>query len=123
MLAHERLEAWKVCHELWIAVFQSTARWPVTERYVLASQLKRASLSAPANIAEGAAKFGPREYARHLNIAIGSLAEAAYLLRAAKDVNLIPQGEFDRLFTIQQRGSYLTMRLYRAVREAAIRKP
>jgi four helix bundle protein len=118
MLPHERLDAWQACHELWIAVFKSTLKWPASEKYVLVTQIKRAALSSSANIAEGVAKRGPRDYARHLNIAIGSLAEVASLLRSAKDVDVIDGAEFDRLFQVQQKASRVTMFLYKAVRRA-----
>ena len=84
----------------------------------LGNQIKRAALSSSANIAEGVAKRGPRDYARHLNIAIGSLAEVASLLRSARDVDLIDGAEFDRLFQVQQKASRVTMFLYKAVRRA-----
>src|SRR5262245_4410965 len=98
MLPYERFDAWRACHELWLAIYAATLRWPMAERYVLTSQIKRASLSAPANIAEGATKRGPRDFARHLNIALGSLGEVAYLLRAAKDPEIINEVEYERLF-------------------------
>ena len=121
MLPHERFDAWRACHDLWLAIYAATLRWPAVERYVLTSQIKRASLSAPANIAEGAAKRGPRDFARHLNIALGSLGEVAYLLRAARDPGIISEGEYNRLFQVQQKASRLAMLLYKAVRNSANR--
>ena len=122
MLPHERFDAWRACHELWLAIYKATLRWPPAERYVLVSQIKRATLSAPSNIAEGAAKRGPRDFARHLNIALGSLGEVAYQLRAAWDPGIIDEEEYHRLFAVQQTASLLTMRLYKAVRNAANRE-
>ena len=123
MLPHERLRAWQACHSLWIAVFQITERWPANERYGLTAQVKRAALSASANIAEGAAKRGSRDYARHLNIAIGSLAEVAALLLAARDVGVLDQSSYEELFKVQQQASLLTMMLYKAIRNSAKRQP
>jgi len=123
MLPHERLQAWEVCHRLWLEVFQASVGWPPAERYGLTAQIKRAALSPAANIAEGAAKRGSREFARHLNIAIGSLAEVAYLLRAARDVAVVDRGEFERLFELQQTASRLTMLLYKAIRRSAQSQP
>ena len=75
MLAHERLEAWKLCHELVLAVYAATASFPKHELYGLTSQARRAAFSAAANIAEGAAKQGSAEFRRFIDISIGSLAE------------------------------------------------
>ena len=88
MVAHERFEAWRLAHQLALAVFSVTDGWPKSELYVLTSQVRRAALSIPANIAEGAARQGPREFARYLSIASGSLAELQYLLRFSRDRGL-----------------------------------
>ncbi len=112
-----------ICHALWIAIFRATLAWPIAERHGIAAQIKRAALSAGANIAEGAARRGPREYARHLNIAVGSLAEVEYLLRAAKDVELLDPDTYERLQGLQRHAGRVTMLLYRAVRQAAGRAP
>ena len=85
MLSHERLKAWELCHELVLGVYRQTERWPLQERYGLTSQIRRAAVSAPTNLAEGAAKHGRREFRRYVDIALGSVAETAYLLRLAKD--------------------------------------
>jgi four helix bundle protein len=58
MLAHKRLHAWKLCHELVLAVYAVTTSFPKHELYGLTSQARRAAFSAAANIAEGAAKRG-----------------------------------------------------------------
>jgi four helix bundle protein len=85
MIAHERLEAWRWAHRLALEVYNATDRWPRSEMYGLTSQARRAAISIPANIAEGAARRGPREFARYLNISLGSLAELSYLLLFSRD--------------------------------------
>jgi four helix bundle protein len=85
MMPYERFEAWKITHQLALQVYSVTERWPKSERYELTSQIRRASLSAPTNIAEGAAKRGRQEFRRFLDIARGSLSEVSYLLRFSKD--------------------------------------
>ena len=94
MTRHERLLAWQRSHELSIAVYRATAAWPVNERYGLTSQVRRAASSVGANIEEGAARYGPREFKRFLNIALGPLGELENHLRLALDLGLMGQGRF-----------------------------
>jgi hypothetical protein len=56
MMPYEKFAAWRVTHELALEVYRTTDRWPISERYQLTAQVRRAALSAPTNIAEGAAK-------------------------------------------------------------------
>ena len=72
---HERLEAWKFAMQLVKAVYQMTSDFPAEERYGLAQQMRRAAVSIPSNIAEGAGRNGPKEYLHFIGIARGSLAE------------------------------------------------
>ena len=89
MQPYERLLAWQQCHSLALLVYRASDKWPVSERYALTSQVRRAAVSAPTNIAEGSAKKGKREFRRYLDIALGSLAEVSYLLLLARDLNLL----------------------------------
>ena len=90
--------------------------WERREQYGLTSQARRAAISVPANIAEGSAKRGRREFGRYLDIALGSLSELSYLLMMARDLGLLSRerwGEFDALHT--ETGKIL-WGLYAAVR-------
>jgi four helix bundle protein len=80
---HRKLRVFGQADALVIAVYRATATFPVEERYVLQSQLRRAALSAAANIVEGCARRTTREYLQGLNIANGSAAEACYLVNVA----------------------------------------
>jgi four helix bundle protein len=119
MLAYERLHAWKLCHELVLAVYSATASFPRQELYGLTSQARRAAFSAAVNIAEGAAKRGPREFRRFIDISIGSLAELAYTLRLAKELQLLSVDGWNRIDALRRRAGFVTWRLYRAVGNAA----
>lgn len=68
---HEQLEAWKYAMQLVKAVYQLTAE----ERYGLAQQMRRAAVSIPSNIAEGAGRNGEKEFLNFIGISRGSLAE------------------------------------------------
>src|SRR6266478_2127237 len=70
MLAHERLLAWQLCHELVLAVYDATTSFPKHELYGLTSQARRAAFSAAVNIAEGSAKRGSAEFRRFIDISV-----------------------------------------------------
>ena len=112
----ERLEAWQCCHELFLEVYKVTARFPKHELYGLTSQMRRAAFSAAANIAEGSAKRGPRELRRFLDIALGSLAETAYAIRAATDLGLLASEESKRLDDLRAKAGKVTWGLHRRVK-------
>ena len=116
MLAHERLHAWKLCHELVLAVYGVTASFPKHELYGLTSQARRAAFSAAANIAEGAAKRGSAEFRRFIDISIGSLAELAYTLRVAKNLQLLSEDDWTSVDALRRRAGFVTWRLYRSIR-------
>ena len=97
MQPHEQIDAWKAAHALVLAVYAHTKGWPIEERYGLTSQVRRAAFSVAANIVEGRAKRGRKEFRRYLDIAWGSLAEVGYTIQLAKDLGLLAKGDFDRL--------------------------
>lgn len=72
---HEQLEAWKFGMQLVKAVYQMTSDFPAEERYGLAQQMRRAAVSIPSNIAEGAGRNGAKEFLNFIGISRGSLAE------------------------------------------------
>ena len=73
----------------------------------------------PSNIAEGAAKRGTREFRRYLDIANGSLAELAYLLRFTKDRGIIDQESYAALEAQRDKAGRLTWRLYASLARSA----
>ncbi len=69
------LVAWQKAMELVLAVYRVTGAWPREEQYGLTSQVRRAAVAIPSNLAEGHGRSGPREYAHHVSIAFGSRCE------------------------------------------------
>src|SRR4051794_37889617 len=114
-MPYEKFEAWKVTHQLALEVYRITELWPKCERYQLTSQTRRAALSAPTNIAEGAAKRGTREFRRYLDIALGSLSELSYLLRFSRDRGILDEKSFESLEELRSRAGLLTWRLYKCM--------
>jgi len=119
MMPYEKFEAWQVAHELALEIYRVTDDWPREERFGLTIQLRRAALSAPTNIAEGAAKRGNREFRRFLDIALGSLSEVSYLLRFSRDRELLTPESWLELETLRNRSGQLTWRLYRSISRPA----
>ena len=117
MIAHERFKAWRWAHRLALEVYDATDRWPRNEMYGLTSQARRAALSIPTNIAEGAARHGRREFARFLSISLGSLAELSYLLLFSRERGLCNEAEWRALESLRDQTGKLVYGLYRRVRQ------
>ena len=113
---YESLHAWRACHEVVLAVYRASCGWPESERYGLTSQCRRASVSAAANIAEGAGKKGYKEFARFLGISLGSLSELTYLIRLAHELQYLGRTEFSELEILRDPGR-LTWGLLRSIRD------
>jgi four helix bundle protein len=80
------LLVWQKAHQFVLAVYRMSDSFPKQEIYGLTSQLRRAAISIPANIAEGFRKKGKSDKARFMNIAQGSVEECRYYLILAKDL-------------------------------------
>lgn len=91
--AHTELEAWREGIALVKAMYEATKGFPAEERYGLTSQIRRASVSIPANIAEGAARGTQKEFLQFLIIARGSISELETLLTIAKEVGFLSEGK------------------------------
>ena len=73
--AHKRLDVWRESMTLATDIYKLTELFPRSEIYGLTSQMRRAAVSVPSNIAEGAARYSDKEFSQFLNIAGGSLSE------------------------------------------------
>ena len=83
------LEVWQLAHKLVLDVYKAVENFPKKEEYRLISQLLRAVVSIPTNIAEGKGRNTLKDYIHFLIIARGSLEETKYLLYLSKDLNYI----------------------------------
>lgn len=86
---HQRLEVWKMSMDLVEATYSVTRSFLKEEQFTLTSQMRRAAISVPSNIAEGAARHGNAELARFLSIARGSLSELETQLLIAVRLNYL----------------------------------
>ena len=118
MNRHRQLIAWQRCHELAIEVCRASSRLPSSERFELSSQLRRAAVSASANVAEGYARFGAAELAHCLSIALGSLAEVDALLAVVQDLGYLDEEALAGLDRLRDRASAAVFALQRRLRPA-----
>ncbi len=87
--SYRDLVAWKKSMDLLVAVYALTESFPKNEQFGLTSQIKRAVVSIPSNIAEGSSRRSTQEFLRYINIATGSLAEVETQLCATQRLNFI----------------------------------
>ncbi|WP_019946551.1 four helix bundle protein [Hymenobacter aerophilus] len=82
----QQLVVWQKAHQLVLMVYRVTESFPKHELFALTSQLRRAAVSVPANIAEGFRKRGARDKLRFFNTAEGSLEETHYYFLLSRDL-------------------------------------
>jgi four helix bundle protein len=114
---HYKLDAWKISRELVRDIYLLTQRFPKDEMFGLTAQMRRAAVSIPSNIAEGAARAGDKEFAQFLNVARGSLSELETQLLIATDLGYIKSD--DSIFDIVDSVSRLITGLHKSVRSRA----
>ena len=92
-----RLKVWENAHGLTLDVYQASDWFPREELYGLTSQIRRSSVSIPTNIAEGCGRKSEKEFARFLEIAMGSASETEYLLLLIRDLEILDDHDYGRL--------------------------
>ena len=91
--SHQQLHVWQEGMALAKDVYAATSSFPKEEMYGLTSQMRRAAVSVPSNIAEGAARGSKKEFLQFLNIARGSLMELETQVLLARDIGFIVSHE------------------------------
>jgi four helix bundle protein len=95
MNSHKDLDVWKRAIEFVRKVYGLTSSFPKEEMYGLTNQVRRAAVSIPFNIAEGAARATKREFRQFLYISLGSLSEAETQLIIANKLGMLSITDFD----------------------------
>ena len=93
----ESLTAWVKAKELTLSVYQLVAKFPQHEQFALSSQIRRAAISIPSNIAEGSGRISMKEKAHIIEIAFGSLTETYCQLLLAVDLGYITPDELEAI--------------------------
>lgn len=109
--SHRDLKVWQMALDVTETLYRITADWPKHEQYGMVSQVRRAAVSVPANIAEGAGRRTPGEFVHFVGIARGSLAELETLLILAQRIGYIEEPTYralaDELFELGRMASGL----------------
>jgi four helix bundle protein len=90
----KNIEVWKKAHKLVLDIYQYTISFPSSELYGITSQIRRAAVSIPTNIAEGSAKGSNADFGRYLQIAFGSASEVEYLLLLSFELKFINEESY-----------------------------
>ena len=106
-----KLIVWQKAHQLVILVYKLTEKFPKHEMFGLTSQLRRAMVSVPANVAEGYGAGGKGQFGRYLDIAQGSLSEAEYYLILAQDLSYITPSQYEQTESLRAETGFLLHRL------------
>ena len=89
MKTHKDLDVWKKAMDLVENIYNITSKFPVEEKYGLVSQIRRAAVSIPSNIAEGAGRNSNKEFIQYLYVSMGSLSEVETQLLIAQRLNFL----------------------------------
>jgi len=106
-----KLLVWQRAHQLVLLAYKFTEKFPKNEMFGLTSQLRRAIVSVPANVAEGYAAGGKGQFKRYLDIAQGSLAEVEYYLILAQDLTYITSSQYEQAESLRAETGFLLHRL------------
>ena len=93
----KKLKVWEKAHRLTLNAYEASANFPREELYGLTSQIRRACVSVPTNIAEGCGRSSDTDFARFLQISMGSASEVEYLLLLGRDLQMLTNDDYETL--------------------------
>lgn len=97
IFSFEKLKVWQKARLFHREVFRLTTNFPYEQNYALIPQIRRAALSVPSNISEGAGRLGTKEFVHFISIAYGSLMETMNQLILAEDMGYVPEETMTKL--------------------------
>ena len=112
---HKELTDWQKSFEFCKLIYSETKRFPAEERYGLISQLRRAAVSVPSNIAEGYNRRTRRDYIRFLWMANGTMAEIETQLMLARELVYLSAAECDELLKAHAEVERMVIALIRSL--------
>lgn len=111
---YKKLIVWQKADELARQVYLQTKEFPRSEIYGITSQLRRAALSVPTNIAEGTGRQNKSEMKQFMNIALGSLAETEYLLEFCKGLRYLSDDSYVKIEGIRREVGAMLWKFYKS---------
>ena len=111
---HKKLDVWKLSMELSRRIYHLTAGYPGEERFGLVSQMRRAAVSIPSNLAEGAARSSNNEFRNFLSIARSSLSELDTQLDLSRQLGFITEQSRSEVDAVLTRIDKMLYALYRS---------
>ena len=117
---YNNLEIYHLSYDFVLHIYQMTNQFPEAEERNIKSQLRRAAVSLPLNIAEGSAKSSPREFTHYLNISYGSAKEIEVLLKLCKDFKYFNDEEY---ILLMEKLDYFNSKLFLFLRNMEARIP
>lgn len=112
----KKIAAWQKADEMALKIYEITKLFPKDEVHGLTSQLRRAAVSVPANIAEGASRNHKKEYLRFLHFAKSSLSEVDYYLHLSRRLGYLSETSYKECFLMKEEVAKTLHGLMNAVR-------
>jgi len=117
--SYKGLLVYQKAYELALRIFRTTRRFPREETYGMVSQMRRAAVSIPSNIAEGYSRHSRKEYLRFLSVAYGSTAELGTQISLSRDMEFIEMGQYESLHSEHDNVARLLWKLMESLKEGA----
>jgi len=116
MKTHKDLDAWKLSMALATKIYELTRAFPKEELFGLTSQMRRAAISIPSNLAEGAGRNGDKEFLRFLTIAAGSASELDTQIEIARSVGMGNREKLDETQKLTNQVARILQGLIRSIK-------
>ena len=111
------LDVWNLSMDLAVECYRITKTFPKDEMFGMTSQIRRAAVSVPANIAEGHGREHTKEFLQHLSIARGSLMELQTHILLARRIGILPENDFEKLTGLGDSISKMISRLRQSLQK------
>ncbi len=116
MQNYRDLIVWKKAHENALLIYSQTKGFPKEEQFGITSQIRRAAVSIPTNIAEGTGKSTKKDFANYLQSALGSTQEVEYLLLLSNELSYLNQDQYLKINSLVNEVKAMLISLIKKVR-------